>query len=166
MIWIILFALSVGGLFWVEEGEWLAAIGFGILGGLVGFTAAMLWGIGADGEIRESTSRQNLVSLADTRSVEGDFFLGSGSVNGYAVYVWYEQDGDAYVQREAPASDARIHLISEGQPYYKVYTRKEKIKTSLNWYQFTIGMTSSDDPKYDFYVPRGSITRTYKLDAQ
>lgn len=144
--------------------EWFVGA---FLGAFVGFLVAVLVGafVYSDTEWRPAP-RVALVSMADGAGIEGHFFLGSGSVESTQIFTWYQQEGtNSYVRKSADAEVSTVHYLNSGRPYYvhsaKIYTTD---KFMMPW---GIGFGgSADEEHYDFYIPRGSIVQSYRLDNQ
>lgn len=153
----------------LDDDGWPTAIGWGFCGALwgtvVGCVVAGVIGLFAyTGTHWEQTRRTPLVSVADGSSTHGSFFLGSGSVDGSPSFTWYESDGEnSFIRQQTDAYDATIHYVEKGvQPYY---TLREQ-KPNEGFFEPTWGFNVSDPAglDYDFYIPRGSITHSYRLD--
>lgn len=128
------------------------------------FTGLTFYGDGPSHYTHRSVQLQN---LADRMSVSGDFFLFAGSIGGDSEYAWYEQTGpNTYKQKSVSVEYADIHYILDGSPpHYVVTTQRYSSTFILPWgLNFSVGEVKNTH--WDFYIPRGSITHTYKLDAQ
>ena len=145
------------------EGFFFAAFG-GVLGGLVGFIAALIIGAFAyQGVHWEEKERVPLVSLADTSKVHGSFFLGSGYVDQEPSFTWYEQAGENnYVRKDALSYESTIHYLGKGET--PRYVRSETVPNEKFWNTWGWGSASGGEYHYDFYIPKGSIVQSYKLD--
>ena len=106
--------------------------------------------------------QENLVTLKDNNSVSGNFFLGTGTINGQMKYVYYQQNYDStYQMWQVDYFNAKIKY-TDGQP--KVNITDVRRQKSL-WNKFAIDMDGSSQT-YIFEVPKGSIKNSYELDAQ
>lgn len=114
-----------------------------------------------------TSARIPLINIADNTSVHGDFFLGIGSVDSEPVYSWYERtDSNSYKRFDADASISTIHYINgNNRPYYtEVASKGEHF-----FHKWVLNLDANGHntvKRYDFYIPRGSITNEFKLDAQ
>lgn len=119
------------------------------------------------GDTKVVTRQTNLVNIADNNHTEGSFFLGSGTIDSVPNYSWYEKTGpNTYNREDVDAYQADIHYITKKDvtPYYK---RTRKAHDGHFWHKWALDVGGSDHSwHYDFYIPRGSITNAYKLDAK
>jgi hypothetical protein len=91
-------------------------------------------------------------SLKDGSVTTGSFILGSGSVNGYDVYIYYtknEQGG--YIRSHVDASMSIIYMDENERPYLV----KHFIETNRLHKQF--------ESAYSFHVPNGTVTKTFNV---
>lgn len=174
MVWIILFAV-LGALLGIaialDDGDWmmmfifgpLFGLGFGLMGALLAMMIGLVFANGTY-KIENKIALQNLV---DNTHTEGRFFLGSGTIEGVPHYSWYEQtDRNSFERRDARASEATVHYLMNGEtrPYYIATTKVDKHE---NWGTWHINPGDGElIEHYDFYIPKGSITNEYKLDAK
>lgn len=161
------FALLAGGTELVE-GDWIEGIVVGLgaaaLGAVCGFFIALFIGLFAyHGTHWEVTQHTSLVALADGSDTHGSFFLGSGTIDSEPSFTWYQSDGkNSYVRKSIEASESAVHYLPKGvAPYYTVTNEKKDGSFVRKW-----GFDTTDPygEKYDFYVPRGSIVQSYRLD--
>lgn len=157
------------GIFWAIAVGYDPAIEapFGAFCGLiVGFLVSMVVGAFVyDGSIKPVATVE-LVSLADGAGVEGHFFLGSGYIDSKSVFTWYESRGDnSFVRKSADADESTIHYLKDDKkPYYVVNKNCSDGGFFQTW---ALNVESGCwDGHYDFYIPRGSIVQSYKLDNQ
>lgn len=146
------------GLHWVFPGAFWGAV--------VGFIIALVVGLIAyTGTHWEQTQRTPLISVADGSTVHGSFFLGSGSIDGSPSFTWYERHGEnSYVREQTDSEYATIHYIEKGiTPFYTL--RETKPDEGFWDPAWGLAWAANDgDYHYDFYVPRGSIVQSYRLD--
>lgn len=127
---------------------------------LMGSVFALLTGALYHGHTVREPHR--LESLADRMTVHGTFFLFGGTIDGQAEYAWYEEVApNTFQQKHTDASISSIHY-TRGTPHY-VVTKHIGDGGLKPW---GISVDSTYETRYDFYVPPGSITNAYKLDAQ
>lgn len=129
------------------------------------FIAGILGEIFATGE-RVEREHTELVNLVDNTETQGRFFLGSGSIDGVPTYSWYEETApNSFERRDVDASLSTVHYTTGDEPPYYVYSVEKHEKFFHNWYiDLSAGIDSGEH--WDFYIPRGSITNEYKLDAK
>jgi hypothetical protein len=141
------------------------AIPAAVVGAFCAFVIGLIVGtIAYSGHHWAETHRVTLVSVADGSDTHGDFFLGSGSVDSSPAYIWYERsNANSYVRKDVDASEATIHYVAKGTaPYYTV-TENKPDHGFVNSWGFNMD-DYVDGERYDFYVPRGSIVQSYRLD--
>jgi hypothetical protein len=144
-------------------------IGGTAVGLLVGCCIAMLTGLGYSDPVWVEQKPVPLESLVDGASREGNFFLGSGVINDVSKFTWYERsDDNSYVQNSAYADDSVVHFVdADEEPYYIKSVQQYKDGGLFQlWGLYTEGGEETSYEHYDFFVPRGSITKHYELDAE
>lgn len=107
---------------------------------------------------------ENITTLKDNNSVNGQFFfLGGGVINGSMKYVFYQQNEDStYQMWQVDYYNAKIRYVNT-QPKV-IITDKRWAKTFYN--KWAIDMDSESRQTYVFEVPQGSVKNTFELDAQ
>lgn len=148
-----------------EEGSAAPFFGLAFVGAVLGFFVALITGAIIYHHHYWRVKRQvPLVSLADGSDIHGIFFLGTGTVDSSPSFTWYQRDSaNSYVRKDVDASISTIHYLSSGRPYYIVRTKTIGGGFWRTW-GFNPNNHSSEDDHYDFYVPRGSIIQSYRLD--
>ena len=168
IIIVIVLGILIGAFgLWLDEGGADAFIAGGIggafCGALVAVICALVVGLFANNHTTWKTTSTPLVSLADGSDTHGSFFLGSGVVNSNPSFTWYEREGgNSYVRKDVEADLASIHYIAPGVTPYYTHSKKVRSGPTLNKWGFNT--TDPYEESYDFYVPRGSIVQSYKLD--
>ena len=104
-----------------------------------------------------------LENLSDNSGVEGSFFLGCGSINNKMSYSFYAKDqkSDMFSLETIPSDNAKIKYSSE-RPRLETY----HYEPITNKSQKRFGYWKDDGPHHIFYIPNGSISNTFKLNAQ
>ena len=126
---------------------------FGIL---VGLGIAML----LPAKLETKVYTQNLECLQDNNSVNGGFFLGTGSIEGKMKYVYYYKDADSlYHLKQIDYANASIKYSDE-IPKIETY-KEEPTKDFINYFAWDY-----TEDKYIIYIPKGSIKQNFTLDAQ
>ena len=167
---VILWAASIflGLGVWYESDDVVEGISALAFGFMVSWLAAVIvgWAVYGDQDTKRVAETHALVNISDRMSVEGHFYLFGGSIEGVPQYAWYEEtSANTFRQKSADADDSDIHYILDGgQPRY-VVTREKCVGRALQDWGFA-GPCDDTYVHYDFYVPKGSITNTYRLDAQ
>jgi hypothetical protein len=137
--------------------EWFEAIALaaaaGLLSALVGGLALLGFMLIPANHIRPH--HYALASLGSTQGVSGEFFLGSGTVNGARELTYVKQDGDHYVATEADGDSSFIYQDTSG-PSVTEYEWFYANGWVLPW-NFDTGWS------YDFHVPKGTILNDYRI---
>ena len=150
MITFLVFA-AVGGLLWL----WLKE---GMLFALAA-SLGMFVAIWIGGKYKVEKKSTPLVCINDGSSSEGNFFLGSGCINGEMTYTYYLKIKDYYKLEQLPASDVLIKYTN-GQAHI-VKIKRYPDSSIKNW--FGLHTTTI---RFVIYVPKGSIKNNYQLDAK
>lgn len=100
-------------------------------------------------------------NLQDNSSVEGNFFLGCGQVDGTMKYTFYIQEGDFYRMKQLNYDQVRIQY-TEGSPKVHITERSLTDHWSNN---FSIDHNIGEK-WYVIEVPKGTIQQNYNLDAK
>lgn len=129
----------------------------GVVAGFIGILIAMM----VPGKFEYVPYKEHkLVSFQDNFSVQGDFFLGCGSVDEKISYFFYYQldDGKSFASSNVPYDETIIRYENKN-PRIEVFL---VTNTRTKW--------SFAPPKFRFanvvYVPEGTIKNSYNLDLQ
>ncbi len=107
------------------------------------------------------TATHPLKSIQDVSTTHGAFFLGSGVVSGDPSFFYYEQQDDgSFVLQSVAAEDATV-VESSGTP--RVVDEHLAIDSGWTWLTFS---GTFGHKRVVFYVPPGSITTNFTLDAK
>jgi hypothetical protein len=91
-------------------------------------------------------------SLESGQSIHGYFVLGSGSVNGRDVYIYYTKNiDDGYVRNHVDADMTVIYMDENASPYLI----SKYVETNRLHVQFI--------HSYELHVPNGMITKTFSV---
>jgi hypothetical protein len=106
-------------------------------------------------------STYNIANLQDNNSVSGQFFLGSGQIDGKMQYVFYLEENDFYTMHQIEYNLAQIKH-TDSIPKINVY-KITQTDAFINYFaiDWNIG-----DQTYIIEVPKGTIKTNYNLDAQ
>lgn len=165
MITIILFSIIglvfSGKLLWEEEDlrnisfvEVIVSLGVVIIAAFFGLMFAFM--LPAETEVK--TYQYKIVSLKDNSSMTGNFFLGSGNIDGTMNYVFYTEKNGTYKLNILDYKEASIRYDSI--PRVEEYRTQMKVNGVVNY--FAIDDYSST---YIIYIPEGSIKQNFTLDA-
>ena len=99
----------------------------------------------------------NLVSIDDSTTTSGHFFLGSGTLKSDPVYYYYYHDGAGFKRSYINAQHSTIYY---GPPHIC------EIGSHKNIWTNPIMPAVFEHNSYDIYVPPGTIKSNYILDNQ
>lgn len=118
---------------------------------LIGFTMP---------QFEKINDEYHLVALRDAIGLQGNFFLGYGSVHDQAKYYFYKKTNDNGLQLDSvDASDATVYQDEQTNPYIVEHAKDFK----KNWYYLfglPIGIFSQD---YKIHIPPNSVLQGYNL---
>ena len=107
----------------------------------------------------EYESTEMIVALRDGQSIEGQFFLGTGSVeNSPKYYYMIREDGGVRLQ-SVGTERAIVYETEERTPAIETY--KPKFKSSKA--QFFFGVHTGSN-RYKIYIPPGSVDYQFSID--
>jgi len=102
-----------------------------------------------------------LAALGNDSSISGDFFLGSGTVNGYQVYTYITEDAEGgYHLHQVRADNITVYQDAEEGAATYVKDYKRGVDTAL--YPWPGGW---DNTKSAFHVPPGSVDNQYNVNV-
>jgi hypothetical protein len=133
----------------------------GMAGSVLGIGVSLaLGGVFADrSDFKKTTETVVLVSLNNSTSASGEFFLGSGSVQGQKRYYYMTETEKGIASRSVEARDAYIVETDTTSP--KIVRHKFNGKLQL-WYIPVIKRPSEVENYDRVYVPEGSIKNQFK----
>lgn len=135
----------------------LLACCLGLAGGILG------WGIslGIPAHLKTEVTTYEIVSLQDNQSVQGQFFLGSGVVDGTMKYSFYYEYGNGYKLAQLNPNNTTI-IYDKNEPKCIEY-KQVKNDDFINYFSCSM---HEGDKEYEIYVPKGTIKNNFNLDAQ
>lgn len=112
--------------------------------------------------VSQNTSTVNIVSIRTGDGVEGTFFLGTGTINGYPMYTYFRQQSDGgYVQETIPAHSTVVYEdMTDRRGTIETYD--DVIPESWKWRKWT-AVTIYRPSYYRVHIPKGSIMRNFEL---
>lgn len=162
---IILIGIIVGGviLFYHNRyeddklGDFFNFLVGGIIGGFICFFLSAMIPM----DTYDKVTSVNIVALQDNNSFNGDFFLGTGNIEGRMEYILYYEESDYYKMLQLPHGLVKIRYTSS-QP--KLITIENYPTDSfINSFVFDGDIY---DKRYIIEVPEGTIKNDYNLDVQ
>lgn len=167
MIWFIIFPLlfAVGAYVFNAHGYYklgkLESLGWAALWSLIGAILACVTGaiLGSFLPHEEKmTGQLNIVALADATHTEGRFYLFGGSIESEPVYRYYYRSNGGYKMGWKPVGSS---LIIESETETPRYDKIEEVRETDWW-----GFESTQETRYIFYVPPGTVTNDFNLDLE
>lgn len=103
-----------------------------------------------------------IYALKDNSSINGSFFLGTGSVDGNQVYSFIKEEDGGKKVSSISVDSAIIYEGEDGSPRIDVYDPhiKNKIVRKL------FGDMTFGDSKYKIYIPDNSMINEYNVDLE
>lgn len=110
----------------------------------------------------ETSSEQRIVSLKDTNGIDGDFFLGSGSLSNSLKYFMYvkSEHGGMHMSH-VPVSNTIIFEKDQLKHHGILRSYEQKLPESLRLWMF-----ARTKYRYEIFVPNDTIIKQMKLDLQ
>lgn len=168
MIWIIL-GIIIG----IAFGVWMAcdvnggfvigcifAILMGILGLIAGFFGTAMTTAIAETEADKTwvTVEETVIySLADNWVAEGDFFLGTGNIEG-ELHYYYVAESDLGYTVEKVDADATYIKYTDEKPFIE---KQESVYT--NWF---IRHMTCPSTRYIIHCPENTIQKQYNVESE
>tara|TARA_R110002020_G_scaffold381847_1_gene592758 strand:+ start:189 stop:692 length:504 start_codon:yes stop_codon:yes gene_type:complete len=128
-----------------------------VVGFLVGFTITFI--LPAETEV--NIYNYDIETLQDNSSVSGDFFLGSGNIEGNMKYVFYYKTNGGFKMKQIDYDDV---IIKYSETRKEVIEHKEEM-VSDSWIN-NFAYDASTVLEYEVFVPKGTIRSNFNLDAQ
>lgn len=99
-----------------------------------------------------------LVSLRGSEGINGNFFLGTGSIGTSQYYFFYKEVGKGYQPGRIEIDD-NVMVFEEERQYGEIKTYTYQfVNPSLQW----IAMDSEIE-KHEFFIPDGSLKKDFVL---
>lgn len=106
------------------------------------------------------TDTYQLVSMRDAIGIQGNFFLGFGSVSDNPKYYFYKKlPNNGYKLQSLDADNVTIYQDDDKAPHVKVYGYDFKNKY-IQWFALPKGAWYSI---YDVHIPANSIKQDFNL---
>lgn len=144
----------------ISKGALVGSISLGafigaVVGAVIAIPISILIGFLFPASLDYHQETYTISAIQDGRTIQGRFFLGSGTIEGVQVFSYY-QNTDGYKTLESsPAAYSRI-IECDCVP-----------AVEISWVESGIWSTTPDkETDYIFYVPEGSIVTNYTLDAK
>lgn len=107
--------------------------------------------------------RISVYSIKDTTNINGQFVLGSGTVN-EEQYFYFVSEKEGFKSVDKVSTDSS--RIKEGG-FKTPYMKKYKYVYDNKFIRFMFGETAINRGNaYDFYLPKNTVTQEYKVDLE
>ena len=104
-------------------------------------------------------SSKELIALKDNSTIDGTFFLGSGSINGEMKYVAMVKDKNGYKMETYRIEDVYINEVDNN---FRIEEIGYEFKNE-NMYLF---FGNIKNHTYRVYIPKDSVVQNYKIDLE
>lgn len=112
-------------------------------------------------ELPRQDFNQEIVSIRNSNTANGSFFLGSGNIFNTEYYFMFIKDGDgAFVRKQVPTNDSRLFLTNNQKPH--IFW--QKINYRPKWWWAVVGFMESEYTKFDIIVPENTIVQKFEVD--
>jgi hypothetical protein len=149
----------------------------GISGGIAGFgfvtfLIALLFGFGTahDNSYKLPTktvvgSVKALVAMHSVDGIEGEFFLGCGTIDGATKYHVYVRNADGSMSPDYVYADPSVHIVEDknlhGQGFWRVIESvRDTSVPAAKWALTDDGSVESHD---EFDVPVGTVVQNFSV---
>ena len=142
-----------------------------IIGAVLGFVVGLILSVYvlAKNDITKSVEPlyPRIESLQDNSSLKGDFFIGSGNIDGTMKYAFYIREKDPFTNEDS----FRLVLLDYKDTSIVYSDERPRVDVVKNhWretWQFKYSLLKKTYvDRYIIYVPRGTIKNNFTLDAQ
>ena len=135
----------------------LSAFLFGVIGAACGLVLSFIFPM----ELKKISTQTEIESLQDNNSINGNFFLGCGQINGEMKYVLYIKNNEFYEMKQLAYNNVQIKYSDNTPTLHTI----EKVPTD-SWINYIGADLDVYDITYIVEVPKGTIKNNYSLDAQ
>lgn len=155
------FAVVLGISEWHKTHDFILLFLLTIAHSLIGFGVGICIGLILPVKYETVKTTYNLECLQDNNSAKGEFFLGTGQIEGKMQYIFYYEQNGFYRLKQIDYEKVKIKY-SEGKPKAEEIADKEVEGAFINYFAIDIGSKI----EYIVYVPKGTIKQNYELDAK
>lgn len=166
--WLVIIGGFALGFYFVKEATWgsmsfvdyVAAFILGTVASLVGLMIVVLLVFIPETETKFK-EKIEITALKDNSQIQGNFFLGSGSINEESYYFYMTNTNKGKKMEKAKVENSYINENSDNDTYVEVYD----VMIKNGFAKFLFGKTTVDS-EYIFYVPEDSVTTEFKVDME
>ena len=150
---------SMGGDEWFLDG--LIAILCGAIAAFVALLIAALIGTCLPAEY-VLDHQIELAALNDHSGISGNFFLGCGNIENEFYYVFYRKEPDGSKTFDKIKADKKAKIYEEERNDGIIEAFREDFINKNHWL-FAVVFS---EPRYKIRIPKGSISKKFKLDLE
>ena len=165
ILWVILIIHESKVEYITAEVFWCSLIAFIVLGAVVGvFFASPFIEIAETGPKipKEEPYSIELVALKDNSSVNGNFFLGTGTIDEDQYYFYLTKTAKGIQQRKLKNTSDVYLNYAESTDTPRIVVQKSRCANPIIDF-LALGPTFTE---YYIYVPEGSITNEFSVDLE
>lgn len=107
------------------------------------------------------TGQSNLAAIRDKDSVSGQFFLGSGSIEGSPYYFYYRLGKDGGLRPGKVKASSGVVVYEERRADAILITYRFELDQPWAW--IIAAPVSAGGSSYEFRVPEGTVRRGYSM---
>lgn len=134
-------------------------IGFLIVGGVILITIVLTTKFTTNEQLKEVNTQQ-LVSMKFDKNIEGNFYLGTGSINNEEYVIFYTKENDELVRQKYKSDNVKIFTDTD-KPKVQIAT-KDKI-TKVYTIFGELNENHEDVYEIEFHIPEKSIIENINL---
>jgi len=143
------------------DNYWIDYFASSLLGSFIGFCFGTIIAFILPMDTYNKEYSYNIESLQDNNSVEGNFFLGCGQIDGKMKYVFYYEENGLYKMMQLDYEKVQIKY-TDGKPKVNV-TQNYPTEVYINYFALD---TDIFDKTYVIEVPKNTIKNNFNLDAK
>lgn len=134
-------------------------IGFMIIGLFIVITIITTTNFTTNEQLKEVNTQQ-LVSMKFDKNIEGNFYLGTGSINNEEYVIFYTKENDELVRQKYKSDNVKIFTDTD-KPKVQI-TTKDKITKAYTIFG-ELNENHEDVYEIEFHIPEKSIIENINL---
>lgn len=132
---------------------------FGIMGSILGLLVAVVF----PGDSKTVEQKYEIISLSDNSHLEGDFFLGIGSIKNDLNYAFYYKTQGGFYKLKTLSHQNVVIQYTDKSPVLVKRTQRQKVNYKI-WYALDLREVRNNN--WIIKVPPGTIKNNFKLDLK
>lgn len=136
---------------------------YSVFGVIIGGSVGILVALAIPSKMKTVKIETKIVCLQDNNSTKGNFFLGSGNIDGIMKYSYYVETSDGGFKLKQTESELSTIKYSTEEPKIIEYksTMVDPKNAFINYFAL-----DNNHSVYEFLIPIGTIKTEYNLDAK